>query len=250
MLNEYRDHAAPWLDRMAERFDAWTPDEVSWLSFGLFALGAALLLLLRVTGGLSPWIPPLLFFGVAVAVFLGGVFDALDGHLARRRGVASPTGDLLDHVLDRYADLLLLLGIAVSGWAQPVLALLALASLLLVSYMGTQAQAVLGRRLYSGLLGRADRIVLVSGMSLLLSVWLLGDLIFPWAPKIPYRWSVGGLSLTPWDLLLLFFAVVGQITAFVRARRTWQELKARATPAAGKEPARRESEPASSHGNS
>jgi archaetidylinositol phosphate synthase len=224
VLERYREWARPRLDRLSEPFLAFSPASLSWTSFALFALAAALFALLGLLRAAPPFVPPLLLLAAGSAVFLGGVFDALDGHVARRRQVSSPRGDLLDHVLDRYADVLLFLGIAVSGWAQPLLALLALVSVLLASYMGTQAQALLGRRLYRGLLGRADRIVLLSLVSWVLGVWVLLNLYVPSPVHLPYRFLVGGVPLTPVDLVMLYFVLAGQLTAAYRARRTWREL--------------------------
>ncbi len=224
MLEEYRQWARPHLDRLSGPFLRFAPRTLSWTSFLLSVVGALAFGLLRWAGPQVTLMVPALFLFAGVAIFLGGVFDALDGHVARRRHLESPSGDLLDHVLDRYADLALLLGIAVSGWANPLLALLALVSLLLVSYMGTQAQAVLGRRQYRGLLGRADRILLLSLVSWLMGFWVLGNLLFPGPSSLPYRFLVAGVSLTPVDLVLVYFVVAGQFTAVYRARRTFREL--------------------------
>jgi len=46
-----------------------------------------------------------------IMVALNAIFDALDGALARDMGVASPRGDFLDHVIDRYADIFIITGI-------------------------------------------------------------------------------------------------------------------------------------------
>ena len=94
-------------------------------------------------------------------VITSGFFDALDGKVARLTGRTSKRGDLLDHILDRYSDVVMIGAIAVSAWCNPYIGLLALTGVLLTSYMGTQAQAVGAGRLYSGLLGRADRLVLL-----------------------------------------------------------------------------------------
>ena len=224
MLEEYREWARPHLDRLSRPFLRFAPRTLSWTSFLLSVVGAVAFGLLGLAGPRVTLVAPALFLLAGVAIFLGGVFDALDGHVARRRHLESPSGDLLDHVLDRYADLALLLGIAVSGWADPFLALLALVSLLLVSYMGTQAQAVLGRRQYRGLLGRADRILLLSLVSWLMGFWVLGNLLFPGPWSLPYRFLIAGITLTPVDLVLVYFVVAGQVTAVYRARRTWREL--------------------------
>jgi archaetidylinositol phosphate synthase len=157
-----------------------------------------------------------------VLIFASGVFDVLDGEVARTTRTASRQGDFLDHVVDRYADLVILLGIAASGFVNPLLALLALVSLLLTSYMGTQAQAVGAGRAYGGLLSRADRLVLLS-----LFTFVEGDLSlpWPWAPSAPWsRLTVAGIPFTILDLLLVYFVVAGQWTALDRARRTYAEL--------------------------
>ena len=96
----------------------------------------------------------------AILVLVSGLFDALDGKVARLTGKTSKRGDFLDHVLDRYADVLMIGAVAVSAWCNPYLGMAAIIGVLLTSYMGTQAQAVGAGRKYSGLLGRADRIVL------------------------------------------------------------------------------------------
>jgi len=125
-------------------------------------------------------------------------------------------------VLDRYADIAIVLGLAASGFVDPILALLALVTLLLVSYMGTQAQAVGAGRMYSGLLGRADRLLILTG-----AAFLEGDLSlpWPWAPTAPFSHiSALGLNFTVLDVALVYFLVAGQITAAVRARSAYRAL--------------------------
>ncbi len=54
---------------------------------------------------------------------LNGWLDLVDGALARELNVASSGGDLLDHVLDRYADIGVIVGLAAgvsrANWASP-----------------------------------------------------------------------------------------------------------------------------------
>lgn len=213
----YRRWAEPYLERLSRPFLRWSPNRLSGVALGCAATAGLLALVVR-------WEGPLLFLPVSVLVFLGGVFDVLDGEVARRTGRASPQGDLLDHVLDRYADLAILLGIAASGFVDPVLALLALVTLLLVSYMGTQAQAVGQGRQYGGLLSRADRLLILAG-----AAFLEFDLSlpWPWAATAPLsRIHAGGLVFTVLDLAMVYFVVAGQVTAALRARRTYRSLGA------------------------
>ncbi|MCI4335786.1 MAG: CDP-alcohol phosphatidyltransferase family protein [Thermoplasmata archaeon] len=204
----YRSRFAPQIERLARPFLTWSPSQIS---------GAALVLAVA-AGGLAAstrWLGPYPFLGVALLVFASGMFDVIDGEVARRTQRVSAAGDFLDHVFDRYADIAILLGIAVSGFADPLLALLALVSLLLVSYMGTQAQAVGAGRMYRGLLSRADRLLILT-----LATFLEFDLSlpWPWAPTAPWlRFHALGWTFTVIDVAMLYFVVAGQFTAAARA---------------------------------
>jgi archaetidylinositol phosphate synthase len=152
----------------------------------------------------------------SVLVLLSGYLDALDGKVARLTGKSSRKGDFIDHVLDRYSDVLLIGAIAVSSWCSPYLGLVAMAGVLLTSYMGTQAQAVgVGRR-YAGLLGRADRMVLLIAAPMVQWLMMLGGVS-----------SIGILSynLSIFDLVMIWFAVVGNLTAVQRAYSTYRSLR-------------------------
>jgi archaetidylinositol phosphate synthase len=215
VLEGYRARVAPYLDRLSRPWLTWRPSQLSWLAFGLIAGAAFLAALVR-------WTTPWLFLPVSALILLGGLFDVLDGEVARRTGRTSVRGDLLDHVLDRYADVLVVVGIAISGYAYPLLALLALVSLLLTSYMGTQAQAVGQGRLYGGLLSRADRLVVLALAAFLEFDW---SLPWPWAPSEPWaRFHLGGIAFTVVDVAFVYFVIAGQWTAYARARRVYREL--------------------------
>jgi archaetidylinositol phosphate synthase len=158
---------------------------------------------------------PLLLLAAA-AVLASGFLDALDGKVARLAGRAGRKGDFLDHVIDRYADVLMVGAVAFSGWCNPYLGMLALIGVLLTSYMGTQAQAVGAGRHYAGLLGRADRLVLmVLACILQLALFLLGMM----------RIDLGPVSFTIFEVMMLWFAVVGNLTAVQRAYGTWKFLR-------------------------
>ncbi|MFI5414218.1 MAG: CDP-alcohol phosphatidyltransferase family protein, partial [Candidatus Lutacidiplasmatales archaeon] len=135
---------------------------------------------------------------------------------------SSVRGDFLDHVFDRYADVAIVAGLAASGFAYVPLGLFALVSLLLTSYMGTQAQAVGQGRLYAGLLGRADRLLILAA-----AAFLEFDLSlpWPWAPSAPLSHiHVLGLSFTAIDLAFAYFVIAGQWTAASRAWRVYRAL--------------------------
>lgn len=152
----------------------------------------------------------------ALMVIVSGYFDALDGKVAKLSGKAGPKGDYLDHVFDRYADVFMIGGVAFCAtWCDPYLGMLALVGVLLTSYMGTQAQAIGAPRLYAGLLGRADRVVLST--------------LFPLIQFIAIQFGCGsfevaGITLTWMEIMMLWFAVVGNLTAIQRTIITWNNL--------------------------
>ncbi|MDD1767004.1 MAG: CDP-alcohol phosphatidyltransferase family protein [Methanomassiliicoccales archaeon] len=152
----------------------------------------------------------------SVLVIVSGFFDAVDGRVARLSGKISRRGDFLDHVLDRYADVVMIGAVAVSMWCNPYIGILALLGVLLTSYMGTQAQAVGAGRLYRGLLGRADRVVLMCVIPLIQwAVMFFGD----------GRIDFGPISLSVFELMMLWFGIVGNLTAIQRAVEVWKKIK-------------------------
>ncbi|UAL07797.1 MAG: CDP-alcohol phosphatidyltransferase family protein [Candidatus Methanogranum gryphiswaldense] len=151
----------------------------------------------------------------ALLVIVSGYFDALDGKVAKLSDKASKKGDYLDHVFDRYADIFMIGGVAVSAWCNPYLGILALVGVLLTSYMGTQAQAIGAPRLYSGLLGRADRVVLSTLFPIIQLIMILVG--------YPYI-VIGDISVSWMEVMMIYFAIVGNATAIQRAMITWKNL--------------------------
>jgi archaetidylinositol phosphate synthase len=204
-LDRYRDLASRLLDPfvgVAVRLGL-TPDGVSIVAF-LLAVGAGVAFFIAggaLDLGADPLGAPSYWYLVGAAlVFFNGVLDLVDGQLARELDVASPAGDLLDHVLDRYADIVVVAGLA-GGLGRYALGLAAVTGVLMTSYLGTQTQAVGLDRVYGGLVGRADRLALVVVATLV-------------APFLPAQFGPLPLSAVGWTLV--FFAVVGHLTALQR----------------------------------
>jgi archaetidylinositol phosphate synthase len=199
------DQFRPAVDRLLDPFVdlserlGLTPDAVSVVAMGL-ALGAGVAFAFAGSD-------PVLYLLGALLVFLNGWLDVLDGALARRLGTDSRAGDLLDHVLDRYADIVMLVGLA-AGVGRYGVGLAAVTGVLMTSYLGTQAQAVGLDRVYGGLVGRADRLVLIG----------FGGIA---AAVVTGRFY--GLTVVGW--LLAFFAVVGHVTALQRFYYSMRALR-------------------------
>ena len=140
----------------------------------------------------------------AAMVFLTAVLDALDGIVARLRDLSSKRGDLVDHTLDRVADIIILGGIALGSIVDIEVGFAAIIGVLMLSYMGTQAQAVGAGREYAGLLGRADRLI----------VLIIVPIIHYFNQEQNYM-----------ELMCYMFAIVCTLSAFYRFNRIWAELK-------------------------
>lgn len=210
VLDSKRKSADFILEPAAKALIKVDPNLISLLSLVLAGLAGALVFLSY------HYLPGLLLPLAAGTVLLSGFLDALDGKVARLAGKAGRRGDFIDHVIDRYADVLMIGAVAVSAWCDPYLGMLAMIGVLLTSYMGTQAQAVGAGRHYAGLLGRADRLVLmVAACVLQWALFLFGVISI----------DLGLVQLTVFEVMMIWFAVVGNLTAVQRAYATWRSLK-------------------------
>ena len=93
---------------------------------------------------------------------LAGTLDILDGGVARRGGVASPRGALIDSIVDRCAEFATFVGLGVlfrGGWMLAVVATACFTSLM-VSYVRARAEG-LGLTLTQGRAQRPERYVLL-----------------------------------------------------------------------------------------
>jgi archaetidylinositol phosphate synthase len=143
-----------------------------------------------------------------IAVALNAFCDTMDGAIARELKTQSMRGDFLDHAVDRYADIFIITGIFAGGLVPWPIGVFALTGVLMASYLGTQAQAVGVGRYYGGVLGRADRLLLI------MVVGIIG-IVFPI--------TIYGLSWLGW--LLVLFGVFGHFTAFQRFAYVWRNVK-------------------------
>jgi len=158
----------------------------------------------------------ILLIFASISIFLSGFLDVLDGKVARMRHMESKEGDFLDHVVDRYSDILIIGGIALSRYSNGPIAATALVAVLMASYMGTQSQAVGIGRDYRGILSRADRIAILTFLPLFQFIFLVLNVEMP---------SVGGYTYSLTDYVMLWFVIAGFWTAIYRGITTWKALK-------------------------
>jgi archaetidylinositol phosphate synthase len=199
VLDKSRSRVDPFLTMIAKQFTEINPDFLTWFALLFSMIAGCFFYLSSPANELQNFF---LFFA-ALFVLLNGLFDAIDGKVAKLANKATARGDFLDHALDRYADVFMVGALALSPWCRPPIGLLAIIGVLLTSYMGTQAQAIGYKRDYSGLLGRADRLTLLIVFPIIQHIALGSSLQLPW-------------NITILELVMVYFAVVGNITAIQR----------------------------------
>lgn len=199
VLDKSRVRVDPFLTMIAKQFTEINPDFLTWFALLFSIIAGCFFYLSSPANELQNFF---LFFA-ALFVLLNGLFDAIDGKVAKLTNKATLRGDFLDHALDRYADVFMVGALALSPWCRPPIGLLAIIGVLLTSYMGTQAQAIGYKRDYSGLLGRADRLTLLIIFPIIQHIALSSSLQLPW-------------NITILELVMVYFAVVGNITAIQR----------------------------------
>lgn len=148
-------------------------------------------------------------------VLLGGLFDILDGRVARLSGLGSKFGAFYDSTLDRISEVAVFLGILSLyndyrlqlGDVGMIYAItLAMAGSLMISYTRARAEAM-GLDCKVGLMPRAERVVLIG-----LSALLFGE-----------DWQ--GLVL---KVVVILLAILTNVTAFQRI--IWVYQHARGVP--------------------
>jgi CDP-diacylglycerol--glycerol-3-phosphate 3-phosphatidyltransferase len=139
-------------------------------------------------------------------VLVSGLFDILDGALARLTSQATRFGALLDSTFDRVSDSILLLGLLVlyvrtGGTIEIVLIFLALIAALLTSYVRARAEGI-GINCPVGLFTRTERVIILA----------LGLLLNPL-----YEFSI--------LIVLMILVVLGFVTVGQRLVYVWQQTK-------------------------
>ena len=151
---------------------------------------------------------PQLFLLAPLLALVGGLLDALDGVVARVKGLTSRWGDFLDHFADRVSDGAMLAGWLYGSGVRPLLAFPALLLILLVGYAGTQIEATFGQRSYDDT-GRGEFVAAIFLLPLL-----------SWYDARHGGGAISGLLLPEWaTLLLMIVAIRALLQRIVRARR-------------------------------
>ncbi|HEX8349622.1 MAG TPA: DUF4833 domain-containing protein [Hymenobacter sp.] len=209
----------------------FTPNGVT-LTGLLLNIGVAVLF---IAGGEEGNRGDLRFVGWGGALILfAGLFDMLDGQVARLGNMKSEYGALFDSVLDRYSELFTFLGIcyylvAHHYFLSSLFAFIALMGSMMVSYTRARAEG-LGIESKGGLMQRPERVVLLGVSALacgLSSAYLGGD----------YKLFAFGLPFHVFETISIFtfpiavLAVLSNITAISRLLQARKALAHKTQPA-------------------
>src|SRR5512141_1695360 len=144
---------------------------------------------------------PLLFLYAGLFIIGAGVFDMVDGRVARATNQVTQFGAFFDSVIDRYSDVALFFGLLVyyaraNRFFYVVLVALVMVTSVMVSYTRARAESLIGT-CKVGFMERPERIVLI----------IIGALFNRMAPVL---WLV---------------AVLSTITVIHRVQYTWSRTK-------------------------
>ena len=143
-------------------------------------------------------------------ILFAGLFDMMDGRLARMGNMSSTFGALWDSTLDRYSELFTLFGIAIyfllDGWiGSGVVTFLAMVGSVMVSYVRARAEGI-GIECKVGFMQRPERVVVTS-----IGAIFCGIYANMWVLSVP----------------MMLIAVLANITAFWRVWHCYKQLKGR-----------------------
>ncbi len=164
-----------------------TPNGITTIGFGITLASSIVLIVGGETGNRSDF--RYLFWFGAITLF-AGLFDMLDGQLARLTNKTTRFGALYDSVLDRYSEMFMFLGIcyylvAHHYFLSSLSAFIAMIGSIMVSYVRARAEA-LGVECKVGMMQRPERILTIGIAALLAGIvsFVFGEFKFSvsWLP--------------------------------------------------------------------
>jgi CDP-diacylglycerol--glycerol-3-phosphate 3-phosphatidyltransferase len=142
-----------------------------------------------------------------VVILLMGPLDAIDGTMARLRGQPTRFGAILDSVVDRYSELVVLGGLLIyftqqANWQAVILCYLAAGGSVLVSYVKARAEAA-NYPVKGGMLTRVERYIITVFFLIinhpLIALWILA--ILANATALQRLWLVHKQAVAEQDIL-------------------------------------------------
>lgn len=151
-------------------------------------------------------------WGIAF-ILLTSITDMLDGATARAGNMGTTFGGILDHVLDRYAEFIILSGILLSNQVHPLWPIFAIFGMIMASYSRKAAESI--GKIESaevGWVGRLEKFIVI----------MVGLALISFFPEFTL------IKLNLLEIALIFVGVVSHITAIQRMYFAKKELDRRA----------------------
>lgn len=162
MLNRFREKLIPITTLIGNNFGSLGLSPTFWSMIGF-----AFAILSGIFFGLTNFLnqqgiefPSQIF--ASILLLISGFFDIVDGSVARVMKKSTTKGAFLDSNFDKISEALIFIGIAIGGLSNPILAMIALSTSILVSYLRARAES-LGIELKGvGIGERAERLLILS----------------------------------------------------------------------------------------
>jgi CDP-diacylglycerol--glycerol-3-phosphate 3-phosphatidyltransferase len=195
-----------------------TPNAVTSIGF-ILNVGVAVIFIIGAEEGNRG---DLTYIGWAGGLILfAGLFDMLDGQVARLGNMKSTFGALYDSVLDRYSELIMFFGICYylvghHYFLSSIFAFIALIGSMMVSYVRARAEG-LGIEVKGGLMQRPERVVTIGVFAIICgvsSLYIGGN----------YKLYIPGVRFHVFETMSIFtipitvLALLTNVTAFNRLR--------------------------------
>jgi phosphatidylglycerophosphate synthase len=126
-------------------------------------------------------------FWFAICVFLTGIFDGLDGAIARLNNKTTSFGSLFDSIMDRFSEFFIFLALLINRWNaylwhlvdMKIIIMCSFIASLMISYLRSRAEILYDGDFDIGLMGRSERLFFIVVSALLANfIGFLDDLLF------------------------------------------------------------------------
>jgi len=162
LLNRFREKITPITTRIGNNFGSLGLSPTFWSMIG-FAFAILSSIFFGLTNFLNqqglefPW-----QVIASIMLLISGFFDIVDGSVARVMKKTTTRGAFLDSNFDKVSEALIFIAIAIGGLSNPILAMIALSTSILVSYLRARAES-LGIELKGiGVGERAERLLILA----------------------------------------------------------------------------------------
>jgi len=162
LLNRFREKIIPITTLIGNNFGSLglSPTFWSMIGFGFAILSSIFFGLTNFLNQQGIEFPSQIF--ASILLLISGFFDIVDGSVARVMKKSTTKGAFLDSNFDKVSEALIFIGIAIGGLSNPILAMIALSTSILVSYLRAKAES-LGIDLKGvGIGERAERLLILS----------------------------------------------------------------------------------------